>query len=107
MNTQLIRLIVLAAIVAVVLIVAFLKENRKQAQPTVQIRAEITNVRLDNRSVNGAYGRTNLIGHYVTFRTAEGELLELSAPEDVGYLPIGTAGTLTYQGNKCERFVPD
>ena len=107
MNDRLSLLLVLAAVAAAFLLFAFLKENRKQAQPTVQIRAEITNVRLDNRSVNGAYGRTNLIGHYVTFRTAEGELLELSAPEDVGYLSVGTAGTLTYQGNKCESFVPD
>ena len=104
MNERLILTILLVVGAVIFLIAAFLKEKRKNARPVIRIRAEITNVRLDSRSVNGAYGRTNLIGHYVTFRTAEGELLELSAPEDVGHCPIGTVGILTYQGNKCERF---
>lgn len=107
MNDKIIRLLVIAAGVLVFLLVAFLKERRKNRQPTIQIRAEITAIRLDNLAVRGAYGATNRIGHYVTFHTAEGELLELSAPEDVGHLPIGTTGTLTYQGSKCERFDPE
>lgn len=104
MNDKIMRLLVIAAGVLVFLLVAFLKERRKNRQPTIQIRAEITAIRLENRAVRGAYGATNRIGHYVTFRTAQGELMELSAPEDVGYLPVGTTGVLTYQGTKCERF---
>ena len=101
------RLLLLAAVLVGALcffLHSLWKEKRKNALPTIRIQAEITHIRLDNRSHNGPYGRTNLIGHHVTFRTAEGELLELTAPESVGHLSIGTCGILTYQGTKCERF---
>lgn len=63
-----------AVLIAAVMIVrSWLRERRQNRLPTIRIRAEITGIRLENRTVNGAYGRTNLIGHHVTFRTAEGE----------------------------------
>lgn len=107
MNEKMIPLLVIAVCLLAFVLFSFLKERRRNRQPTIQIRAEITNIRLENRAVRGAYGATNRIGHYVTFRTAEGDLLELSAPENVGHMSVGTAGILTFQGEKCERFDPD
>lgn len=107
MNERWILVIIPAVSFAFVFLRSWLKERNKNRQPIIQIKAEITDIRLQSRTVNGAYGRTNLIGHYVTFRTADGELLELSAPADVGHQFIGTAGILTYQGSKCERFDAD
>lgn len=106
MDDRLILVIVPVAIFAWVVLRSWQQERRKNRQPTISIRAVIAAVRLESKTVNGAYGRTNLIGHHVTFRTAEGALLELTAPENVGHLPVGTTGVLTYQGSKCERFDP-
>lgn len=85
-------------------LVSLAKERRQNCLPTVQIRATILSVRREAVSTRGPYGMRNIICHHVTFRTAEGEILELTAPEDTGRLPVGTSGLLTYQGGKCERF---
>lgn len=104
MDKRLIPILVIVAAIGLFLLVAWLKERRKNAQPTIQIKAELISIRLESCTVTGALHARNNIGHYVTFRTAEGELIELSASPEVGHMEAGTTGTLTYQGTKCERF---
>lgn len=83
-------------------------KNRKQ--PTITIRATVIAQKknLDNMIYSSFDTRDSGDVHYVTFRTADGQDVMLTASRETYWkADIGVTGTLTYQGTKCERFDPD
>lgn len=83
------------------------KEWKKKSQPIHEVKATIVSFRLYSLSTTGGkWGRTSVQSWLATFRLAGGETVELSCPEDIATIPAGTTGTLIYQGEKCEKFIP-
>lgn len=101
-------LIVLVIVVGVFLLVALLKERKKNAQPIYEMQATIRSIRLSSQSARGgSFGRYNTRACYATFELEDGSIVELSAYEELCGNPVGTSGTLIFQGTKCEKFTPN
>lgn len=107
MNDRIKILIVLAIAGSIFLLVEFLKQRRKDRQPTIRIRATIRSKAVVSTTTKGVYGPMNVRSYIVTFDLADGSRAELTAPDTIGQYPDGTSGTITFQGTKCERFDPD
>lgn len=107
MDEKILRIIVIAAALAILLLFAWLKDRKKNRQPIYTIKATIQSKSVVSTPVRGLYGPKNLLDYMVTFYLADGRIVELSAPDNVGNHPVGTTGTLVFQGTKCERFDPN
>ena len=107
MNDNINAIIALLIFAAVFLLVQWLKQKKKDRQPTIAIRATIQSKSVFARSVNGAYGSTNHRYCRILFLLADGSSIELNTPEELYQYPDGTSGRLVFQGDKFERFDPD
>lgn len=103
---RLIFIALLAVAFGLFALTAWLNEQNKNRLPVLEIEATVLSKRAVSRSHRGAFGSVN--GHYyiVTFRCANGDVLELPAPEGSGAFPEGQTGLLTHQGQKMEKFIP-
>lgn len=107
MNDRIKILIALAIFTALFLLVQWLKQKKKDRQPTIAIRATIHSKAVVQTTTKGIYGPVNVRSYVVTFDLADGSRVKLTAPEEIGNYPDGTTGTVIFQGSKCERFDPD
>lgn len=107
MNDRIKILIALAIFTAVFLLVQWLKQRKKDRQPTVAIRATIQSKSVSAQSVKGLYGARNLRYCRILFLLADGSSIQLNTPEELYKYPDGTSGILVFQGEKFERFDPD
>lgn len=83
---------------------------RNRKQPTVTVRATVVGKAegADYAIYAGSAARFSGQVYCIVFRTAEGLEVTLTVPRDDYYnFREGTAGILTYQGTKCEKFTPD
>ena len=106
MNERLVMLLILVAVCVAGALLAMLKDKLKSMDPVIEIEAEVLSKRAVAASHRGAYGVTNGHYYYVTFRTADGAVVELRTAEGSGTYDEGSKGMLTYQDDKCEQFVP-
>ena len=105
-QTRLIFLIFLGIAAALFLLFAFLKQKLNDSEPIFETKAEVLSKKVVTQSHRSTYGRVNGHYYYVTFRCANGDVLELPAPEGSGAFPEGQTGILTWQGKKMEQFIP-
>lgn len=83
-------------------------KNRRQ--PTITIRATVVGKDENHNNViySNYYTRDGGRVYMLTFDTEDHQRVSLTVPRDTYWLTeIGTAGVLTYQGTKCEKFTPD
>ena len=106
MNERLVMLLIFVAVCAIGALFAILKDKLKSMDPIIEIEAEVLSKRAVAASHRGAYGLANGHYYYVTFRTADGSVVELRTSEGSGTYDEGSRGMLTYQDEKCEQFVP-
>lgn len=85
---------------------SWLKERRKNRLPVLEIEATVLSKRVVSQTHRSTYGSVNGHYYYVTFRCANGAVLELPAPEGSGTFSEGQSGILIYQGKKMEKFTP-
>ena len=106
MNGRLVLLLIFVAVCVAGGLLALLKDKLNAMEPVIEIEAEVLSKRAVAQSHRGAYGSTN--GHYyiVTFRTENGEVVELRTPEGSGIYEENSEGILIYQADKCEKFTP-
>lgn len=107
MNDRRKILIALIIFTAGFLLIQWLKQKKKDRQPTVTIRATIQSKAVFSQTVRGMYGSTNLRYCRILFLLADGSSVELNTPEELYKYPDGTAGRLVFQGETFERFDPD
>lgn len=107
MNERLLPILIISGVLVILIFFAWLKQRKKDRQPTITIRATVRSKSPVTTSVRGPYGLRNIHGYQVTFDLADGSRVALSVPENFGKYPDGTTGTLTYHDTKCERFDPD
>lgn len=100
-------LIVVACFVSFWILSAWLQDRKRDRTPIYEVRAVIVSKRVVGEAVRGVYGHRNAFSYYIIFKLEDGTQVELSASEDGGRFLLGTAGTLVYQGTKCEKFTPD
>ena len=105
-QTRLIFLIFLGIAAALFLLFAFLKQKLNDSEPIFETKAEVLSKKVVTQSHRSTYGRVNGHYYYVTFRCANGDVLELPAPEGSGAIPEGQTGILTWQGKKMDQFIP-
>ncbi len=82
--------------------------NRQQ--PTLTAHAVVVDREQSNDNIlySSYYSRDGGEFHTLTFRKDSGDAVTLSVPRHYyNLIPVGTPGTLTHQGSKCERFIPD
>ena len=92
---------------AIVLLLELRKQRIKDRQPTYSYRATVRGKRPGQYLRNGKLCPGNLHSCVVTFELSGGSLIDLNTiGTDSGY-PVGTAGTVIFQGEKCECFDPD
>ena len=99
-------IILLAAGFTLFALASWWKERRRNRLPVIEVEATVLSKRVVTQTHRSTYGRVNGHYYYVTFRCANGDVLELPAPEGAGGFPEGERGILTYQGKKMEKFVP-
>ncbi len=107
MNDRIKILIALAIFTALFLLVQWLKQKKKDRQPTIAIRATIQSKSVYAQSLKGLYGSTNHRYCRILFLLADGSSIELNTREELYQYPDGTTGRLVFQGDKFERFDTD
>lgn len=103
---RLLVVVLLVLVVALFMLVSWLKERRKNRIPTIEIQATVLSKRVVSQSHRSTYGSVNGLYYYVTFYLADGTVVELSTPEGSGRYDEGTTGVLLYQGQRCYKFTP-
>jgi hypothetical protein len=83
------------------------KQRIKDSQPTYSYQATIRGKRPGEYLRNGKLRPGNLHSCVITFELSSGTLISLNTTGAAGGYPIGTSGTIIFQGEKCERFDPD
>jgi len=96
----------LAAVFGLFALISWLRERRRNRLPVMEIEATVLSKRVVTQTHRSTYGRVNGHYYYVTFRCANGDVLEFSAPEGAGAFLEGETGILLYQGEKMEKFTP-
>ena len=106
MNDKFYLLLIFAVVCVLGGLFAFLKDKVNSWNPVIEIEAEVLSKRAVATSHRGAYGSVNGHYYYVTFRTADGSVVELRTAEGSGLYEEGSKGILIYQEEKCEKFTP-
>ena len=107
MNDRIPLLIGVAIFSCIFLLFSWLKEQKKNRQPIYEYQASIYSKSVVPHTVRTLVGVRNIFDYQIQFEIGTGNLIELSAPESFGKYPDGTTGKLTFQGDKCLKFVPD
>ena len=106
MNDGWILLIFIGIPVTVFVLKSWLKDRKNSRLPTYEYKATIMSKQVVVKAIKGPYGLRNNLSNLIVFKLANGQLVELHAPAEMGY-PDGTTGTVIFTGTKCEKFTPD
>lgn len=107
MDYDLILWLVLGLNQVLIVLYAWLWEQRKRRRVIFQCRASILSKRTEPRTLKTASGSVDYDWYYVTFRINDEKMLLLSVTDAVWSLPLGTEGSLIYGDGRCESFLPD
>lgn len=89
-------------------LVSWLKDRKKNRAPVYEWKATVLSVKLFSQSaVGGGLGHYAMRSCRVVFELENGPVVELTGSEELSRYPVGTKGTLIFQGTKCEKFTPD
>lgn len=105
-------MVILIFVLGIPYVVIFLlwelrKQRIKDSQPTYSYRATIRGKSPGQYLRNGKLRVGNLRSCVVTFELSSGMLISLNTVDAASGYPVGTSGTIVFQGEKCERFDPD
>jgi len=89
------------------LLFASLAIRKKRCRKDCTIHATIRSKALVSCTIAECGGARAGLVYQISFSLADGRLVELSAPLEIGGYPDGTGGTLTFRERKCEAFTPD
>lgn len=77
------------------LLLEHLRRRDNQRKPVITVEAKV----VSHRTMRERVGRRNVIRYYITFKTADGELLEFSVSQiDFEDFDVGATGPLRYRG---------
>ena len=107
MDERILRILIIAGVLAILILFAWLKQRKKDRQPIYTCHATIRSKTVVKNVIKGVYGPKNVFSYTVLFDLSDGRSVELTAPESIEKYPDGTSGTVVFQGTKCERFDPD